>query len=454
MDQTTSFQSLNQKLGTLVQIIKKDPAVEHVMAFTGGGQRNTASFFISLKPIEVRKVSSTDIINRLRPQVAMVSGASLFFQPAQDLRIGGRQSSSTFQYTLQAEDSNILKKWEPVIRQALSQLPEITDVDTDAQNKGVQSYLDINRDLLGRLGISMKTLDNSLYNAFGQRLIATIYTPNLQYKVVMEADLPYLTSESSLKKIYLYGNQDRFPVSSLMNVRTEPIPLAINHQSGLSATTVSFNLAPNISLGVATKAIEQALQNLTIPKSIQGSFQGNAKAFQSSMSSQPILILLAIVVVYLVLGMLYEDLLHPLTILSTLPSAGLGSLLALNLFKMDFSITALIAVFLLIGIVKKNAIMLIDVALTHERQEKKGSMDAIFSACMLRFRPIWMTTLTALLGAIPLVVMTGNGAELRQPLGISIVGGLLLSQLVTLYTTPVIYLTLQSFRQQIKLLNK
>jgi len=445
-DQSISFQAMRLKLASFVDIVRADPAVENVVAFTGGQQRNTGQMFVQLKPLSERKESADKIIARLRIKLANEPGANLFLNPVQDIRVGGRQANATYQYTLQADDLDELRTWEPRIRQAMSQLPELVDVNTDQQNKGLQTSLVIDRDTAARLGVSAKLIDTTLNDAFGQRQVSTIYSALNQYHVVMEVAPEYWQSPASLDHVYVSTSGGaQVPLSAFARYAATNTALGVNHQSQFVASTISFNLPEGTSLGQATRAIEDALARIGVPATIRGSFQGTARAFQESLNSQPWLILAALLTVYIVLGVLYESYVHPITILSTLPSAGIGALLALMLFHTEFSVIALIGVILLIGIVKKNAIMMIDFALDVERNRNKSSRDAIFEACLLRFRPIMMTTMAALLAAVPLALSTGDGAELRQPLGIAIVGGLILSQVLTLFTTPVVYLYLDRF---------
>jgi multidrug efflux pump len=445
-DQSTSFQSMQQKLADFIEMVRSDPAVENVVGFTGGGQRNSGFMFITLKPLGVRKISADQVVARLRPRLAREPGASLFLVPVQDIRVGGRQSNAQYQFTLQADDLDQLRAWEPRIRGALTQLPELADVNTDQQDKGLQTSLVIDRDTASRLGVSPSLIDATLNDAFGQRQVSTIYNPLNQYHVIMEAAPRYWQSPDALKDVYVTAGGAQVPLSAFSLYTFTNTPLAVNHQGQFVASTISFNLPPNVSLSDATGVIYDALDRLGVPTSVHGSFQGTARVFQDSLRSQPVLILAALVTMYIVLGVLYESYVHPITILSTLPSAGVGALLALLAFRIEFSIIALIGVILLIGIVKKNAIMMIDFAIETERREHKPPDEAIFQACMLRFRPIMMTTMAAMLGAVPLAIGFGDGAELRRPLGISIVGGLILSQLLTLYTTPVVYVYLDRLR--------
>ncbi|EKZ95578.1 multidrug efflux system, subunit C [Cupriavidus sp. HMR-1] len=450
-DQATSFQAMRTKLDNFIQIVQTDPAVVNVVGFTGGSQRNTGQMFVTLKPLSERNESADAIIARLRGKLAKEPGASLFLQSVQDIRVGGRQSSSQYQFTLQSDDLDVLREWEPKVRAAISNIKGIEDVDTDTNDKGLQTSVIIDRDTASKLGVSAQQIDAILNDAFGQRLVSTIYHPLNQYRVVMELSSEYLQGPHALQDVYVVtGGGKRVPLAAFTRVMPTSTPLGVNHQGQFAASTISFNLAEGYSLSQATDAIKDALARIGAPETLQANFAGGAKAFQDSLKSQPILILAAIITIYIVLGILYESYVHPLTILSTLPSAGVGALLALLLFKTEFSIIALIGVILLIGIVKKNAIMMIDFAIDAERRDGLSPRDAIYRACLLRFRPIMMTTMAAMLGAIPLALGRGDGAELRAPLGISIVGGLLVSQLLTLYTTPVVYLTLDRWRLKVK----
>jgi multidrug efflux pump len=443
-DQSISFQAMQQKLTSFVATVQADPAVDHVVAFTGGGQRNGAFFFVMLKPIDERKTPADQVIARLRGKLAHQPGATLFLQAAQDVRVGGRGANAQYQYTLSADDLNELRAWEPRIRQTLSAVAEIVDVSTDQQDRGLQTSLVVDREAAAHLGVNIAQLDSTLNDLFGQRQVSTIYNPLNQYRVVMEAAPAYWQNPTELNNTYIVSNTGaEVPLSAFARWESTNTSLSVNHQGLFVATTVSFNLAPGVSLSAASRAIENALLRLGVPTSIHGSFQGTARTFQASLDSQPLLILAALVAVYLVLGILYESLVHPLTIISTLPSAGGGAILALLATNTDFTIMAFIGVILLIGIVKKNAILMIDFAIEERRRTGAPAEDAIHRACLLRFRPIMMTTMAALLAAVPLALGRGDGAELRQPLGISIVGGLVVSQVLTLYTTPVVYLYME-----------
>jgi len=451
-EQDISFASMRQKLVQYVTIVGQDPAIQNVVAFTGG---NTASnqgrMFITLKPLNERKISADQVIARLRPKLAHVPGATLFLQAAQDLQVGGRMSNAQYQYTLQDENLDELNTWAPKMLAKLRTLKELKDVSTDQQDRGLQAQLVIDRDSAARFGITASAIDNTLYDAFGQRQVSTIYMPLNQYHVVMEIDPQYQGQPDSLKNIYVASsNGSQVPLSAIAHYEPRNTSLAVNHQGQFPSVTLSFNLTPGASLSQATRAIDMAGQQMGLPATVHATYQGTAAAFQDSLRSEPYLILAALVAVYIVLGILYESFIHPITILSTLPSAGVGALLALLLFHSEFSVIALIGVILLIGIVKKNAIMMVDFALAAERNEGKDSEGAIFEACMLRFRPIMMTTMAAMFGALPLALGTNVGSELRRPLGIAIVGGLIVSQMLTLFTTPVIYLYLDRFQWRLR----
>jgi multidrug efflux pump len=448
--QDSSFAAMKQRMARFVDIIKSDPAVANVVAFTGSGggtTTNTGRMFIALKPLEERNISADRVIGRLRRQLATVEGASVFLQATQDLRVGGRGGNAQYQYTIQSENLDDLVKWGPVLLQQLRKVSAIADVNSDQQNSGLQAALDYDRATAFRLGITPEAMDATLYDAFGQRQVSTMYTALNQYHVVMEVAPQFWQSPEGLKEIYLRSNNGGMvPLSAIAHYGPATAPLAVNHQGQFPSVTFSFNLAPGVALSDAVKAINQTEESMSMPASIHGSFSGTAQAFQSSLANEPVLIAAALLAVYIVLGILYESYIHPITILSTLPSAGVGAVLALLLMHMDLSLIALIGIILLIGIVKKNAIMMIDFALSAERSEGKSSRDAIFQACLLRFRPIMMTTIAALFGALPLALGTGTGSELRRPLGISIIGGLLVSQMLTLFTTPVVYLYLDRLR--------
>ncbi|MBL3522291.1 multidrug efflux RND transporter permease subunit MdtC [Serratia plymuthica] len=440
-DQSISFQAMRVKLEDFMKIVREDKDVENVTGFTGGSRTNSGSMFISLKPLSVRSDDAQKVIARLRARLAKEPGASLFLMAVQDIRVGGRQSNASYQYTLLADDLAALREWEPKIRTALAALPELADVNSDQQDKGSEMDLIYDRETMARLGISVSDANALLNNAFGQRQISTIYQPLNQYKVVMEVAPPYTQDVSSLDKMFVINKDGKaIPLSYFALWQPANAPLSVNHQGLSAASTISFNLPDGGSLSDATAAVERTITALGVPSTVRGAFAGTAQVFQDTLKSQLFLIAAAIATVYIVLGVLYESYIHPLTILSTLPSAGVGALLALELFGAPFSLIALIGIMLLIGIVKKNAIMMVDFALDAQRNGGIGAREAIFQACLLRFRPIMMTTLAALFGALPLVLTSGDGAELRQPLGITIAGGLIMSQLLTLYTTPVVYL--------------
>jgi multidrug efflux pump len=512
-DQSSSFQLMREKLQQFMSIIQKDPAVEFAVGFTGGGQTNGGFVFMALKPLSERKISADQVIRRLRGQLAQVAGATLFLQAVQDIRVGGRAANAQYQYTLQADTVDELYNWAPKILAELQKSPQLTDVNSDQQNRGLETDITIDRETAARLGLTVAQIDNTLYDAFGQRQVSTIYNDRNQYHVVMEVAPKYWQNPDALKDVYIstsggsvggvqgtnavagtvtgangaarnaaaaaaarnaaatvaadsarnlalnsIGNtgkgsastgaavstraENMVPLSTVTRFGPGNIPLAINHQGLFVASTISFNLAPGSSLSDAVTVVNEAMTRLGVPASIHGNFQGTARAFEASLRNQPWLILAALIAIYIVLGILYESYIHPLTILSTLPSAGVGAVSALMLFNTEFSIMALIGVILLIGLVKKNAIMMIDFALDAERSKGLGSRQAIYEACLLRFRPIMMTTSAALFGALPLAIGLGDGGELRRPLGIAIVRGLIVSQMLTLYTTPVIYLYL------------
>jgi multidrug efflux pump len=476
------------KLKQLVDIIRRDPAVATVIGFTGGGRAGGGFMFINLKPAGERTDKGLAVIARLRPQLARVTGVSLFLNPVQDLRGGGRASNSTYQYTLKSDNVADLRKWAARLADQMKLQGALTDVDTDQQDNGVETMVTVDKDTAARLGISSRDVDNALYNGFGQRQVATIYSDINQYHVIMEVAPRFIRSPESLKDIYVPAKaqagaaavqastpattstlanivnpalRDPSTGQALSSVATNMVPLSafarfsenpkassVNHQDGELATTVSYNLVEGHTLSDGQAAVKQAEAEIGLPNNVRGSFQGTARNAQESQQEQPLLILAALVVIYIVLGILYESLVHPVTVLSTLPSAGVGAVLALLIFKLDFSLIALIGVFLLIGIVKKNAILIIDFAIEAERARGLSAVEAVREACLLRFRPILMTTLAAILGALPLAIGFGEGAELRRPLGIAIIGGLIASQLLTLLTTPVVYVLMDRLRRR------
>ncbi|MBA4327314.1 MAG: nodulation protein [Polaromonas sp.] len=483
-DRSISFQAMQTKLKAIVDIIQADPAVDTVVGFTGGSRAGGGFMFINLKPVGQRSDKGQAVIARLRPQLAQITGISIFLNPVQDLRGGGRSSNSTYQYTLKSDSSAELKLWATRLAEQMKLQPELTDVDTDQQENGVETMVTVDKDSAARLGISSRDVDNALYNGFGQRQVATIYADLNQYKVIMGVAPRYIQSPESLKDIYVPARggtgttlasavpgavttvvnpalRDPSSGQALSSALTTMVPLSaiakfsenataasISHEDGELSTTVSFNLAEGVPLSDAQDAVKKAEAEIRLPNNVRGSFAGTALSAQQSQQEQPLLILAALIVIYIVLGILYESLVHPITVLSTLPSAGVGAVLALLMFKMEFSIIALIGVFLLIGIVKKNAIMIIDFAIEAERSRGLSAVDAVREACLLRFRPILMTTLAAILGALPLAIGFGEGAELRRPLGISIIGGLIASQLLTLLTTPVVYVLMDKLRRR------
>ena len=459
--QDISFQSMRGKMQRYVGIVMKDPAVDSVAGFAGGNTaQNQGRFFVMLKALEERGpcqkkhfweachyASADDVINRLRGKLEVVPGATLIMQSSQDLTIGGRFGNAQYQYTLQSANLDDLNTWSPRLLQKLRTLPELRDQNTDQQDKGLQAKLVIDRDTASRMGITPETLDNALYDAFGQRQVSTMYRPLNQYHVVMEVAPQFQQTTEALQNIYLRSTAGTpIPLAAFTHFEPSNTPLAVNHQGQVPSVTISFNLAPGVSLGEATRAIEEAERSIGFPATVSASFQGTAAAFQDSLSSEPILILTALITVYIVLGMLYESYIHPITILSTLPSAGVGALLALLLTHNELNVIGTIGIILLIGLVKKNAIMMIDVALEVERTQHRKPAEAIYEACILRFRPIMMTTMAALLGGLPLALGRGTGSELHRPLGITIVGGLIVSQMLTLFTTPVVYVYLDRLR--------
>ncbi len=492
-DQSISFQAMQRKLRELVGVIERDPAVDTVVAFTGGSRAGGGFMFVNLKPLAERGIGGQAVIARLRPQLAQITGVSVFLNTVQDLRMGGRSSNSTYQYTLKSDNAADLKHWASRLADAMKARPELVDVDTDQQDNGVETFVNVNRGSAARLGLTATNVDNALYDAFGQRQVSTIYGELNQYHVIMEVDPRYARSPEALRDVQVAapkatvstggtsvqvadataqaataattsanpglrdastgavvstGVRRMVPLAAFASFADQSTPTSINHQDGELATTISYNLPEGVTLSDAQAAVRAAEDEIHLPTNVRGSFQGTARSAQDSQSQQPLLILAALVVIYLVLGVLYESLVHPLTVLSTLPSAGVGAVLALLLFRMDFSIIALIGLFLLIGIVKKNAILIIDFALEAERARGLTALAAVREACLLRFRPILMTTLAAALGALPLAIGFGEGSELRQPLGVAIIGGLIASQLLTLLTTPVVYILLDKLRRR------
>src|SRR4029077_20318291 len=451
-DQDLSFAAMSKKMRTLTDIVDQDPAVENVTSFTGGGSGgSTARMFAQLKPLEERKLSADQVIARIRSKTAGTPGAALYLQAVQDLTVGGRGSAAQYQYTLQADNLDDLTHWAPLLQARLAKIPELRDVNSDQQMHGLETSLVIDRDTAGRLGVSMSTIDNTLSDAFGQRQVSTIYKGLNQYHVVLEVMPSAQQDPAALRSIYVPAAAGNLvPLSAFAHYEPSNTTLSVNHQGIFPAITLSFNLAPGASLGPAVQHIETATHEIGVPATVHATFQGTAQAFQDSRASQLFLIITALIAVYIVLGILYESFIHPITILSTIPSAGIGALLAVQLMKSDLNVIALIGIILLIGLVKKNAILMVDFAVQVEREEGKSPVEAIYKACLLRFRPILMTTMAALLGALPLALGSGVGSELRRPLGITIVGGLILSQMLTLFTTPVVYIYMDRMQSWIQ----